>query len=124
MKKRKRVRMDPPCDCRVLFRFAEAAPWREPGSIVTIGTKIRSGKLGENVDSQVGPIALPARHHFGWRTGSVLQCPASCCGAARRPCLSEASAGGGRGGEVAQPPGRHTSHDCAEARQLGQCAAL
>src|SRR5258706_3360552 len=47
MKKRRPMRMNPPCDCRMLFGFAETAAWREPGQIVTIGTKARSGK-GDN----------------------------------------------------------------------------
>src|SRR5260221_6946371 len=42
MKKRRPMRMNHPC--RMLFGFAETAAWREPGQIVTIGTKARSGK--------------------------------------------------------------------------------
>src|SRR5260221_4021371 len=47
MKKRRPMRMNPPCDCRMLFGFAESAAWRDQGQIVTIGTKARSGK-GDN----------------------------------------------------------------------------
>src|SRR5437899_65104 len=73
-------------------------------------------------DSQLGSVPLPSRPRFRGRAGSFLQRPASCCGAARRPCPGEAAAGGGRGGELAQPPGRHAALDRAEERQRGHGA--